>query len=124
MNRIVTVIFLFAFVSAGCGVCSEDKLAETPSPSAKYVGVVYRRGCGATSGFLYHVNLRTSDDSFSADMRGVIEDGQVFLTREGKVTINWKDENSLEIVCNGCPTDREPTMLSSWKDVMVSYQLH
>jgi hypothetical protein len=54
----------------------------------------------------------------------VIEDGQVFLTHEGKISVNWKDDKSLQVTCDGCPKDREPTMESSWNDVSISYELH
>jgi hypothetical protein len=117
-------IFLISMVlgMAGCSVCGEQELAETNSPNAHYGATVFRRGCGATSAFLYHVNLRSSGETFSSDSRGVIEDGQVFLTDEGKITLSWKDEKTLLIDCDGCPTNRKP--LTSWKDVGISYQVH
>jgi hypothetical protein len=102
----------------------EDKLGETTSPGSRYVSTVFRRGCGATTGFLYHVNIRNSNASFSADTRGVIEDGQVFLTHEGKISVNWKDDKSLQVTCDGCPKDRKLTMETSWNDVSISYELH
>jgi hypothetical protein len=119
--RIAGFIWLVPLMLTGCVVCGEDKLSETSSPNNKYVATVFRRGCGATSGFLYHVNLRRSDNSFSSDNTGVIEEGQVFLIREGKIKISWNDDKNLRITCEGCPKDRKPTMESLWNDVTVSY---
>ena len=124
MRAIVIILSVAALIQSGCGMCGEDKLAEISSPGNHYVATVFRRGCGATSGFLFHVNIRSSASSFSSDHRGVIEQGQVFLTREGKIAITWKDEKTLLIDCEGCPTDRKPTMQSAWSDVRISYQLH
>lgn len=117
------IVMVSAFLNGGCGACGEDKLTEVSSPGNKYVAVTFRRNCGATTGFLYHVNIRRSTSSFSSDMRGVIEDGQVFLTREGKVTIAWKDDKTLHIICDGCQKDRQPTMEPAWRDVSISYDL-
>ncbi len=124
MRTSASILLLAALLLGGCGVCGEDKLAVISSPGNKYVATVFRRGCGATTGFLYHVNIRSSASSFSSDHRGVIEDGQVFLTREGKIKIAWKDEKTLLIDCEGCPTDRKPTMQKAWKDISISYQLY
>lgn len=122
--RIKASLVLFAILLlSGCGACGEDKLTETSSPGNKYVATVFRRGCGATTGFIYHVNIRTANGSFTSDYRGTIEEGQVFLTPEGKINISWKDDKTLHISCNGCPKDRKPRMESSWKDVSVSYDL-
>jgi hypothetical protein len=86
------ILLLAALLLDGCGACGEDKLAETGSPGYRYVATIFRRGCGATTGFLYHVNIRNANGSFSADSRGAIEDGQIFLTREGKISVTWKDD--------------------------------
>jgi len=119
------IVMLFALLTmVGCNVCAEDKLAESTSPSARYVATLFRRGCGAASGFLYHVNLRESAGSFSSDYRGVNEDGQVFLTREGKITLRWTNEKTLLIDCDGCPKDRKLLTESAWKDVSITYQSH
>ena len=109
--------------NAACGACGENKLAEGTSPGNRYVATVFRRGCGATTGFLYHVNIRNSKDSFSSDHKGAIENGQIFLTREGKISLSWKDDKTLQVSCNGCPTDRKTITQSSWNDVTISYEL-
>src|SRR5258707_13909409 len=123
MRPMAIILFLAVLLPGGCGVCGEDKLSETSSPGKKYVATVFRRGCGATSGFLYHVNIRSSSGSFTADHRGAIEDGQIFLTREGKLNVSWKDDMTLQVSCTGCPKDRKPTMETSWNDVSISYEL-
>jgi hypothetical protein len=124
MQRRAMILLLAALLFDGCGACGEDKLDETTSPGNRYVATVFRRGCGATTGFLYHVNIRHSNGSFSADSRGAIEDGQIFLTREGKISVSWKDDKSLQVTCDGCPKDREPTIETSWNDVSILYELH
>jgi hypothetical protein len=122
-THLITLIFAVLILD-GCGACGEDKLSEATSPSNKYVATVFRRGCGATTGFLYHVNLKLYQDSFSPDLKGAIESGQVFLTREGKITLSWKDDKTLQVKCDGCPKDRKAAMESSWKDVSISFDLH
>jgi hypothetical protein len=117
------ILLVAVLLLGSCGGCGEEKLADTSSPGNKYVATVFRRGCGATTGFLFHVNIRNFNGAFSADHRGVIEDGQIFLTREGKINISWKGDKTLQVICTGCPKDREPIMTSSWNDVSISYEL-
>ena len=124
MQTRAIILLIATLLLDACGACGEDKLAETSSPGNRYVATVFRRGCGATTGFLYHVNIRSSSGSFSADHRGAIEDGQIFLTREGKITLSWKDDKSLQVSCDGCQKDGKPSMKSLWNDVSISYALH
>lgn len=121
--RTIIVVIAVA-VLAACGVCEEDSLTEIGSPNGNYVAVVYGRNCGATSRLLRHVNIRKSWSWFSSDHRGVVEDGQVFLTDAGKLSVVWKDDKTLLIDCEGCPTAPAPLMKNSWEDVKISYQLH
>lgn len=118
------LVLLAAMTMAACGLCEEKPVTAVNSPGGDYVAAVYRRNCGATTGLLYHVNMRKKWSWFSSDHRGVIEDGQVFLTDAGKVNIVWKDNKTLLIDCEGCPSDRRPVMANSWNDVSISYQLH
>lgn len=69
--RITASLVLFAILLlGGCGACGEDKLTETSSPGNQYVATVFRRGCGATTGFIYHMNIRTANGSFKSDYEG------------------------------------------------------
>src|SRR5262249_29975513 len=121
-TRTTLLIFILAAVLySGCGTCGEEVLTEVTSPGHTYVAAVFRRGCGATSGFLYHVNIRSVAASFSFDAQGALEDGQVFLTREGKIRISWHDDRTLRITCEGCPKDRPPA-LERWNGISISYE--
>src|SRR5687767_8643943 len=107
MRTLAIILSVAGLVFAGCSMCGEDKLAEAISPGNTYVVTVFRRGCGATSGFLYHVNLRTSTGSFSPDTKGIIESGQIFITREGKISVRWIDDKTLQVTCDDCPKDHK-----------------
>ena len=126
MRKSALAILVLAAMNiiAACGVCEEKSLSEISSPNGDYVAAVYRRNCGATSRLLYHLNIRKKSNGFSSDHRGVIEEGQVFLTDTGKVTMIWKDNNTLLVDCESCSADRRPVMESSWNGVNISYQLH
>jgi len=108
------VLLGVAYVSA-CAVCGETSLSEVTSPDGDYVATVFRRNCGATSALLYHVNIRKRSSSNSADHRGVIEQGQVFLTDAGKVTVFWKAKKNLVVDCEGGPLERKPIMTTAGK---------
>jgi hypothetical protein len=123
MSRKVTLLLLLVLTVEGCNVCGEERLTEATSPNNKYVATVFRRSCGATAGFLYHVNIRTFSTSFVSDYRGVNEDGQVFLTHEGRISISWKDDKTLQVSCDSCQKDPKPKIENSLGDVSISYEL-
>jgi hypothetical protein len=106
-----------------CGLCEEKSLYEQKSPGGSYIAAVYRRNCGSTSRLLYHVNVRKRWSWFSSDSRGVIEDGQVFLTGKGKIEVAWKDEKTLVVSCHNCDEDKKPIMENSWGEVNILYEL-
>jgi hypothetical protein len=118
------IVLLAALFMGGCHFCEEKTIVVVNSPNGDYVTSIYKRNCGATSRLLYHVNLRKKWSWFSSDHRGVIEEGQVFLTDTGKINITWKDNRTLLIDCEGCVGDRPPWMKNSWNEVTISYQLH
>lgn len=78
---------------------------------------------GAMGGILYHVNIRHSQENFSSDSRGVNEDGQIFLTKVGLINVRWKDDKTLVIDCEGCPTKIYPdNQRDKWQDISIEYQ--
>ena len=123
MKRIIVILVVLNMLA--CNICQEEKLSELNSPSGKYVAMQFRRNCGATSSMLYHVNLRRAESSLGRGSKGIIEDGQVFITDEGYTILRWKDDNSLMIECEGCPTQiRASSKLSRWDDVTIEYNFH
>lgn len=123
MKRILVMMAaLFAVSCGGGGVCSEEQLREARSASGKYVAAVFRGGCGAMGGTVYHVNIRRSQESFSSDFRGMTEDSQVFLTKEGLISVSWKGDETLVVDCEGCSTKIHPdNKLDRWQDVSIEY---
>lgn len=119
----VIVIMAAMITMASCGLCEEKPLSELWSPEGGHLAAVYRRNCGATSRLLYHVNIRKRWSWFSSDSRGVVEDGEVFLSSRGKIEIAWKDERTLVVTCINCDDDKQPIMQSSWREVNILYQL-
>lgn len=98
-------------------------MGEVKSPDGKYVAAAFERDCGATTGYVYHVNLRDEQGRFSPNLEGTIKDGEVLTTGQGKLRMVWKDESTLQIECEGCPHDYSPKAWQrAWKDVSIMYQ--
>ncbi|MGH8454337.1 MAG: DUF5412 family protein [Nevskiales bacterium] len=95
-------IFMYHFfASGGLSLCGEELISESVSPDGKYVAAVYIRNCGATTGYVTHVNVRRHDEEFSADSSGVIRQGGVFLVKGSEKTkIEWRI-GELEILYGG-----------------------
>jgi hypothetical protein len=97
------------------GMCGEEIVAEAYSPDGKHLARAYVRNCGATTGFLTHVNLRSRWDYFNLAWYGVINEGQVFsVSNWNKVNLVWKDNSNLEIQCSSCAPHENGKNYPSW----------
>jgi hypothetical protein len=110
-----------------CGICDEDRISEAHSPDGKYLARAYIRDCGATTGFLTHVNLRSGWGWFNPDWVGTVKNGQVFANScWSKVSFIWKDNSNLEIQYEQCAPDERgnPAWLKEeyWKGVKIWYR--
>lgn len=79
--------------------CSESDTGRAVSPGKAYVATVFVRNCGATTGYVTHVNLRGASDAFVPDSHGVIRAGEV-ISMDGnpRVALNWTGDTDLEVV--------------------------
>jgi hypothetical protein len=117
------IILVLVTLMAACDMemCGEDKLREASSPNNKYVATVFVRSCGATEGFLYHVNILRSPAASSS--RGTNEEGEVLSTSEGRLNVSWRDEKTLIIDCEGCPANKNSEKkLNKWLEINIEYQ--
>src|SRR5712671_6938922 len=80
------------------GICGEDEGAKSFSPDGKHLAKVFIRNCGATTGWLTHVNLRSRWSYFNTNWMGTITQGQVFAGDcWNTIKLVWKDNSNLEI---------------------------
>jgi hypothetical protein len=122
--KISCILVILAFGLINCSpLCGEKSKVEVISPGEKYLAVVFERNCGATTGFVSHVNMRAHSDSFSVNPTGTITGGQVFII-EGRPVIElvWKDETHLEIMCSECTAESTHKKEMSWNAVTISYR--
>jgi hypothetical protein len=103
-------------------LCGEDVIRELRSPDGHYVAVSMERNCGATTGYVEHVNLRAASKRFSSDFfDGTVKDGEVLVfERSGDNTprFTWSGNKTLKIE-NAC--DKGTWKLDVWKDVSIDY---
>ena len=137
-KRVAWVGAIVLIVSALCaaavlipwsiGPCGEDDGMESHSPDGKYVAKVFVRSCGATTGWLTHVNLRSRWDYFNTKWTGGVFQGQVFsVDCWTNVNLVWKDNSHLEIqhdVCPRCDNGDDPAFVkqNSWRGIDISYR--
>jgi|GraSoiStandDraft_41_1057321.scaffolds.fasta_scaffold4286936_1 hypothetical protein len=99
----------------------EETLDQAVSPDGRYIAGVFRRDGGVmTSGRTRHVNLRRGSEPFPRSSRGILDDGQVYVTDketwDEPITLHWKDAKHLVIW--GPFGTRE----THWQDVSISYE--
>jgi len=113
------------------GLCAEELVAESVSPQKETVAKAFIRNCGATTGFLTHVNLRSGWDYFNPTWVGTIRQGQVFaLSCKKDVTLAWLDDSTLEIGYVRCSEleeadekRRQPWLMESWwNGIRITYR--
>jgi len=117
----------FELIPWSVGICEEDTVAESRSPDGKYLARSYIRNCGATTGYLMHVNLRGSWDYFNPTWVGTIKQGQIASKScLNETSLIWKDSTHLEIQFDKCDYPVAPdrihlTKVERWNDVEISY---
>ena len=110
------------------GMCGEEDAGEAYSPDGRYLAKVFIRDCGATTGWLTHVNLRRRWSYFNTTWAGTIPEGQVFSNDcWSKVNLVWKDSSNLEIQYEKCPPrsdGRDPAFRKdgTWKAINITYR--
>jgi len=110
------------------GLCGEEPVAEAYSPNGTYLARAYVRDCGATTGYMTHVNLLSKWDYFNTRWIGTIDQGLVFGNGcLSKVDLVWIDDSHLEISYLLCqPTENRADFVfrksESWNGITVTYR--
>src|SRR5436190_14081378 len=86
----------------------EETLDQAVSPDGRYIAGVFRRDGGVmTSGRTRHVNLRRGSEPFPRSSRGILDDGQVYVTDketwDEPITLHWKDASTLSFGAHLAP---------------------
>lgn len=125
MKRLMLLAVVMLFnTDCATNTCNEKKMGESTSPDRRFTAVLFLRNCGATTPFMQHINLiQGSSSQFSAGHIGAIEDGQVFLTSTGALSMAWENQKTLVVRCEGClPNCCDKSWVKSWKDIEVLYK--
>jgi hypothetical protein len=117
----MALVIIATLVAAGC-MCGERQLTQSESPDGKYIATFFERDCGATSGYVRHVNLKERGSWVLPSLEGYQEEGQVFVGDGRKVDLIWNGNKALLIKCEECSADSRVYLQSSWRDVSISYQ--
>ena len=110
------------------GPCGEDEGVQSYSPDGKHLAKVFIRSCGATTGWLTHVNLRSRWGYFNPTWQGTIRQDEVFSIRcRSKVNLVWRDNSNLEIQhpdCKTCDDGQDGASLerNTWRGINITYR--
>lgn len=101
--------------------CSDEVLAQVPSPDGRWVAAVMRQRCGEESPFVVHVNLRSSGSPLRFGFfSGRASQGQVFEAQQDALEIipqvGWTSPDELRITCTSC---RDPHREQRWGRIMI-----
>lgn len=95
-NSIKVVVFALivssSFVLSGCErLCSNEKLSEVPSPSKGYLAVIFKRDCGATTAYSYHLSIIKKGEKIKENDTGNIVSGR------SEMEIKWINNMELQV---------------------------
>ena len=104
---IVLFIGLVAWVWYGMSRvqgCGDELLFETSSPEGHYVIGVFEGNCGATTGYMTHVNIRDGAKSFERNDYGLVNKGQLCVYNgRAEFQVKWSSANILDIAVDQPP---------------------
>ena len=104
-------VIVTAVVVAGCGLCGDEDVVDVPSPDARYVARSFVRSCGATTGYVTHVELRRNRFWLAGAQSIYVANGRYDLA------IAWDGPAELRIMCARCPP-RHPDA-ATWNGVTI-----
>ena len=100
---VTIVIILFAGIAYIAKVmhdsplCGEDVVRISES-TGDYVATSYLRGCGATTGFVAHVNLSKKGEKTEPNYIGLIEQGKILeIEGDPEIIMTWQSPTKLEL---------------------------
>jgi hypothetical protein len=109
-QKILMGILAFIFLAIGglyfflpSSMCGNEILAEHLSPNKKLKAIVFKRDCGATTGFSTQITIQPSNNNleneggnvFSADTNH--DDAPSSQTGELEIGINWLSDTRLAV---------------------------
>lgn len=95
-------------------MCGNDSIVEFVSPNGQFKAVIFRRSCGATTGFSTQVSVIPA----KRDLPN--EGGNVFVTKnEPKIRVRWVDDRSLVISGD---TQTEFLRLTQLDEIRITYE--
>jgi hypothetical protein len=98
--------------------------AELVSPTGEYVAELSEGDTGAVGGWMSAVRVSETDPSLWTRLVGR-EGNTVFGVdlRSSYVTFAWITKNNLRITCSKCDASRIRLQKSTWRSVMISYEV-
>src|SRR5438094_9693848 len=73
--------------------CGNELTSEIKSPDGKFKAVVFRRSCGATTGYSTQVSIIAANQKLPAEAGNVAS-----ALHEVKLTIRWLSSNQLQVI--------------------------
>jgi hypothetical protein len=123
-------VLLFCIVLFACGdnfrgmdsisSCVESSEKQTASPRGEYIATLYQRNCGATTGFVTHINLRRASDAVRTEANGTISKDQILLANGSPVIkLHWLDDANLVLEVDQKDRPSVVSIKESWKSVYI-----
>ncbi len=100
---ILLSLTLMVFVSGCDSMCANEVLQEIPSPDNKLKAVIFKRDCGATTGFSTQITIIKTDEKLQnkrGDVFSVDTDHDKVPSGPGggpKIEVVWKGPRQLQV---------------------------
>ncbi len=116
LTPIQLVVVVVSLMFQGCfasSLCSDEISSEVVSPDQNRIAKTFVRSCGATTGWVTHVEMRwLSSKSTSDDL--------VFtITGKPDVHVKWLDDLTLFVDCQGCGEEHVSRRVSKLGKVTI-----
>jgi hypothetical protein len=103
--------------------CNEAVEKQVASPGGEYLATLFERNCGATTGYVTHINLRLASDADRPDTHGVINDGQVLVANgQMPIEIRWIDGTNLVINVRAEDRHKIVSVRETWKTAKIKVE--
>lgn len=109
------ILYVVSALVSGCAMCKNEEVERVPSPNRRHDAVVFRRDCGATTGFSMHMSILSHGGAPPAGGGNALTIDSNHGLASDLVRVSWDSTDTIRVMF-----DKRARVFMKEKDVSVN----